>query len=249
MPSKATLIKNQALKQSKNRIIAIVKYYQGENTMRVVILVLCFCITFLSNAVAGEMYNCIDRDGNSIFTDTPQDGMKCDLKSDDMKSTTAQNQKHPRAFTSSRGLDQECIQELEASTKSCEGVSKDKSHLSQLSPDCSRQIESHQWPKPGTACSKEMQEAGKAMMSEIIECRDKHISARCRDSINSKSKRLQKESNRCSDAMKRLSSICGNILKNEANAECYDKHRLELEAACGKRLDSQPAVPPDREMP
>jgi hypothetical protein len=45
--------------------------------MRVIILVLCFFIGFLNNANAIEMYNCIDRDGNSFFTDTPQDGMEC----------------------------------------------------------------------------------------------------------------------------------------------------------------------------
>jgi hypothetical protein len=58
-----------------------VKYYQGENTMKIMILTLCFFIFFLNFSNAGELYNCTDRDGNSIVTDSPQDGMKnCVLK-------------------------------------------------------------------------------------------------------------------------------------------------------------------------
>ena len=48
--------------------------------MKVIILTLCFFIIFINFANAGEIYNCIDRDGNKIITDRPQDGMKCALK-------------------------------------------------------------------------------------------------------------------------------------------------------------------------
>lgn len=48
--------------------------------MKVKILTLCIFIAFINFANAGEMYNCIDRDGNKIFTDIPQDGMKCALQ-------------------------------------------------------------------------------------------------------------------------------------------------------------------------
>lgn len=48
--------------------------------MRVTMLVLCFFMTFMNNGYAGEMYNCVDSNGNSIITDIPQDGMKCELK-------------------------------------------------------------------------------------------------------------------------------------------------------------------------
>jgi hypothetical protein len=49
--------------------------------MKISILTLCFFIAFLNFASAAELYNCIDRDGNSIVTDNPQDGMKnCVLK-------------------------------------------------------------------------------------------------------------------------------------------------------------------------
>lgn len=59
--------------------------------MRVIILVLCCFIIFFNNANAGVIYKCIDSDGNLTFTDMPQDGMKCDLKSDDINSVTATN--------------------------------------------------------------------------------------------------------------------------------------------------------------
>jgi hypothetical protein len=52
--------------------------------MKAIILTLCFFIAFLNFANAGELYNCIDRNGNSIVTDNPQDGMKnCVLKDSD----------------------------------------------------------------------------------------------------------------------------------------------------------------------
>lgn len=44
-------------------------------------------MAFLTSANAGVMYNCVDRDGNSFFTDTPQDGMKCNFKSDSSSDT------------------------------------------------------------------------------------------------------------------------------------------------------------------
>jgi glutaredoxin len=48
--------------------------------MKVIVLTLCFFIIFINFANAGEIYNCIDRDGNKIITDRPQDGMKCASK-------------------------------------------------------------------------------------------------------------------------------------------------------------------------
>jgi hypothetical protein len=49
--------------------------------MKQLVLILCVYFTFITAGFAGEVYNCIDRDGNAIITDTPQDGMKnCVLK-------------------------------------------------------------------------------------------------------------------------------------------------------------------------
>lgn len=49
--------------------------------MKQIIFILCIFFAFLTCANAGEMYDCIDRNGNSIVTDNPQEGMKnCVLK-------------------------------------------------------------------------------------------------------------------------------------------------------------------------
>ena len=49
--------------------------------MKQIILTLCVFFAFINSTYAGELYNCIDRDGNAIVTDSPQDGMKnCVLK-------------------------------------------------------------------------------------------------------------------------------------------------------------------------
>jgi hypothetical protein len=49
--------------------------------MKQMVLTLCVFFAFITSAHAGKLYNCIDRDGNVISTDIPQDGMKnCVLK-------------------------------------------------------------------------------------------------------------------------------------------------------------------------
>jgi hypothetical protein len=49
--------------------------------MKQIILTLCVVFVFITSANAGEMYSCIDRNGNAIVTDSPQDGMtNCVLK-------------------------------------------------------------------------------------------------------------------------------------------------------------------------
>ena len=56
--------------------------------MKQIILTLCFFFAFITSGYAGELYKCIDRDGNAIVTDSPQDGMKnCGLKDSDEKSS------------------------------------------------------------------------------------------------------------------------------------------------------------------
>ena len=53
----------------------------GNNRMKRIILMLCIFSALLTAAYAGEIYRCTDRDGNTIITNNPQDGMgKCVLK-------------------------------------------------------------------------------------------------------------------------------------------------------------------------
>ena len=44
--------------------------------MKQIVLTLCVFFAFITSSYAGELYNCIDSDGNAIVTDSPQDGMK-----------------------------------------------------------------------------------------------------------------------------------------------------------------------------
>jgi hypothetical protein len=49
--------------------------------MRRIVLTLCIFFAFITSIYAEEIYNCIDRNGNAIITDIPQDGMEnCVLK-------------------------------------------------------------------------------------------------------------------------------------------------------------------------
>jgi hypothetical protein len=54
--------------------------------MKRIIFTLCVFFALAVSANAGDLYICIDRDGNSIVTDSPQDGMRdCVLKESDVK--------------------------------------------------------------------------------------------------------------------------------------------------------------------
>jgi hypothetical protein len=57
--------------------------------MKRIFLIPYIIIAFITSANAGGIYNCTDRDGIIIFTDNPQDGMKCVSKDDDIESTHA----------------------------------------------------------------------------------------------------------------------------------------------------------------
>ncbi len=231
--------------------------------MKRIVFTLCFFIAVLSSAHAGVMYNCIDRDGKSIFTDTPQDGMKCKLQSDssidtpqkeqtqreNKESKLIQTTKNTKSKLPSLNPYSDCLKEFENNldSKCLEDIARNSMKF--RSGHCIELIKSDQWEKYFKDCQQEADRIQKQMRLAIKKCYKRPISTECENKMEVAGRRIQEENKKCSDAMKRLYSICGDILKSEANAECYDKHRTELEAACGRRLDSQPAVPPDREMP
>jgi hypothetical protein len=56
--------------------------------MKRILLTLCIFIAFITCANAGELYICTDRDGNTVMTSRPQDGMtNCALKDSYGKSS------------------------------------------------------------------------------------------------------------------------------------------------------------------
>jgi hypothetical protein len=58
-------------------------------------------------------------------------------------------------------------------------------------------------------------------------------SARCRKQLDYARKRMDEQTQKCSDAMKKISELCGAIGR-DGNDACYKKHRTSLEAACGE---------------
>lgn len=54
---------------------------------KVLSMILCVFIAFITTAHAGELYSCTDRAGNITLTTYPLDGMKCELKGKFKKST------------------------------------------------------------------------------------------------------------------------------------------------------------------
>ena len=55
-------------------------------------------------------------------------------------------------------------------------------------------------------------------------------SARCKEQLVIASKRMQEESEKCTDAMQKMYGLCG--IGPNANEACYKKHRPDLSAAC-----------------
>jgi hypothetical protein len=59
-------------------------------------------------------------------------------------------------------------------------------------------------------------------------------SARCREQLELARKRMDEQTNKCSEAMKKVVGLCGGV--RDANEACYKKHRKTLEAACGEHV-------------
>lgn len=196
--------------------------------MKIIALTLIFFAVFLNLANAGDMFKCIDQNGNTIFTDLPKEGMNCNSNGDGEKLKDNQNDQYIKS--PSRKLNQKCIQELESSSKYCKDELPDKSYLKQLSPNCLKMLESHNWPAPNTPCSDEIQKVGQAIMSKMLACRDRHMSTRCSKYFDTMSKRLYENSMQCTDKIKKISRICG--MGQKMNEKCYKNHHTELEAAC-----------------
>jgi hypothetical protein len=55
--------------------------------MKQIVLTLCVFFAFITSAYSGDLYKCIDRDGNNIITDRIQNGMrKCVLMESNKQS-------------------------------------------------------------------------------------------------------------------------------------------------------------------
>jgi hypothetical protein len=57
-------------------------------------------------------------------------------------------------------------------------------------------------------------------------------SSRCREQLDYAKKRMDEQTQKCTDAMKKVYGLCGT--GRDANEACYKKHRTTLEAACGE---------------
>jgi hypothetical protein len=59
-------------------------------------------------------------------------------------------------------------------------------------------------------------------------------SARCQEQLDYAKKRMDEETKKCTDAMKKIYELCG--IGPDANEACYKKQRPNLEAACGEHV-------------
>ena len=69
----------------------------GGNEMNRIFLITCVFFALLTTANAGELYRCVDRDGSTILTGNPSDGMKCELKEVFRDPTPAELEKQSKS--------------------------------------------------------------------------------------------------------------------------------------------------------
>lgn len=107
-----------------------VKYSGTGEVMKKIIFALFMIILFTGFAGAGEIYECIDGNGNTLFADVRQEGMKCNLQNSGESLTTADdNQVSKNESGDSRENDllpynciKSCVQEGREARKSCVGI-------------------------------------------------------------------------------------------------------------------------------
>jgi len=74
---------------------------------QIFILTLCVFFALIISANAGDLYHCLDLNGNSIITDTPQDGMtNCVLKDSYEDQASQQRAQQQRDLESQRSRSQ-----------------------------------------------------------------------------------------------------------------------------------------------
>jgi len=125
--------------------------------MKVTILTLCLFFIFITFANAGEVYSCIDRDGNSIVTDNPQDGMNCKSQNENNIDSSAKNKK---SNIHSWMPDSDCFNEYENTIDTeCVNAVGNKLIL-KLSPYCSKLLKAAESEKFVKDCEHEKRDRG-----------------------------------------------------------------------------------------
>lgn len=59
--------------------------------MRQIFFTVLILFVFPSSLLAGELYSCIDRDGNTVMTTSPQDGMRNCVLKDSFEASTSKS--------------------------------------------------------------------------------------------------------------------------------------------------------------
>lgn len=77
--------------------INFINLAKGKRPMKRIILILCIFFSLVIYVSAGEIYFCIDRNGNPLLTDSPQEGMKdCVLKESFFNSSSEETRNENR---------------------------------------------------------------------------------------------------------------------------------------------------------
>jgi hypothetical protein len=82
--------------------------------MKQIVLTLCVFFAFITSAYSGDLYKCIDRDGNNIVTDKIQNGMKKCVLLESYK----QLPEEPTAIKAIEAKDEDAVKEKETTETS-----------------------------------------------------------------------------------------------------------------------------------
>lgn len=98
--------------------------------MKRILLTIAIFIAMVTVSNAGELYSCIDRDGNRIITDSPQDGMKnCVLKASYEEPTPEEREQLQKEKAQKQLEKSEEYNQRQANSRQEESIRKENEQL------------------------------------------------------------------------------------------------------------------------
>jgi hypothetical protein len=227
--------------------------------MRRIFFISCIFFVFIISANAGEIFNCIDHDGNSIITDTPKDGMKCNLQNRDNiefsqeeqtegeSNQKAQPEENMKLKFLSLAADFACLEKyLKNIDEKCRENVRNKI-FQKLSPHCRELRNAGQLKELYKDCDNEMESADRQILQEGKKCNKLPANSKCMKKVEAMQMQIQKDEFKCKKKL-RKAGIC--MTGKSIDYDCLAKHGAEIVAICGNYLQNvHMAGSPDRKMP
>ncbi|HUN53946.1 MAG TPA: DUF4124 domain-containing protein [Smithella sp.] len=210
--------------------------------MRRIFLISCIVFSFIISANAGETYKCIDNNGNTVFTDAPQDGMQCksqngnNIESSQEDQTQgesnqkAQPEENMKAKLLSMAAVLDCyVKYLQNMDQKCLEHVRNKI-FQKLSHHCQELRNAGQLKELYKDCDNEMESAYRQIDQEANKCNKLPANSKCRKKVEARDKIAQEYNFECKKKL-RKAGIC--MTGEPLDYGCITKHGAEIRNLCG----------------